>query len=190
MSRFLTRTSAAAYRCSPTLVSIPTPTLARPSSVVASRSLHVSCPIHAPGSGSTVPPPPKKMYHLPQIHAVPSQYPDFRTVLWTGESSQLVIMTVPVGGDIGEEVHEVDQHLFFTSGVARAEVGGETKEVKAGDLVVVPQGTKHNCESELLARLEVRMARRYRYEGWQGWQGWQRRQRWQRRPDRKRHGHN
>lgn len=49
-------------------------------------------------------PPAKKMTHLQAINALPSQYPDFRTVLWTGESSQLVVMTVPVGGDIGEEV--------------------------------------------------------------------------------------
>ena len=86
------------------------------------------------------------MVHLESINAIPSQYKEFRNVLWTGESSQLVVMTVPVGGDIGEEVHSVDQHLIFTSGVAKAIVGGEEKEVKAGDLVIVPQGTKHNCE--------------------------------------------
>lgn len=41
----------------------------------------------------------------------------------------------------------MDQHLIFTSGICKAIVGGEEKEVKAGDLVIVPQGTKHNCES-------------------------------------------
>lgn len=55
-------------------------------------------------------------------------------------------MTIPVGGEIGEEIHHVDQHLVFTSGTAKAVVGGEEKEIKAGDLVIVPQGTKHNCE--------------------------------------------
>lgn len=64
--------------------------------------------------------------------------------MWTGESSQLVLMTIPVGGEIGEEIHHVDQHLVFTSGTAKAVVGGEEKEIKAGDLVIVPQGTKHN----------------------------------------------
>jgi hypothetical protein len=44
------------------------------------------------------------MKHLEAINAIPSFYPEFRNVLWTGESSQLVVMTVPVGGDIGEEV--------------------------------------------------------------------------------------
>ncbi|OXB37602.1 mannose-6-phosphate isomerase [Cryptococcus neoformans] len=64
--------------------------------------------------------------------------------MWTGESSQLVLMTIPVGGEIGEEIHHVDQHLVFTSGTAKAIVAGEEKEIKAGDLVIVPQGTKHN----------------------------------------------
>lgn len=49
-------------------------------------------------------PPAKKMVHLQSINAIPSFYPEFRNVLWTGESSQLVVMTVPVGGEIGEEV--------------------------------------------------------------------------------------
>ncbi|HEU4350138.1 MAG TPA: cupin domain-containing protein [Actinoplanes sp.] len=70
--------------------------------------------------------------------------PDFRRVLWTGKSTQLVIMTVQPGEDIGEEVHHVDQILTFVSGVARAVVAGETKDVAAGDLVVVPAGTRHN----------------------------------------------
>ena len=70
--------------------------------------------------------------------------PDFRRVLWTGKSTQLVIMTVQPGKDIGEEVHEVDQILTFVSGVGRAVVSGKTKNVAAGDLVVVPAGKKHN----------------------------------------------
>jgi hypothetical protein len=49
-------------------------------------------------------PPAKKMQHFEAIASVPAKYPDFRTVLWTGEKSQFVVMTIPVGGDIGEEV--------------------------------------------------------------------------------------
>ena len=71
--------------------------------------------------------------------------PDFRRVLWTGEHSQLVIMTIPPGGEIGEEVHEdTDQILTFVSGVGEARVGGSKRKVEAGDLVAVPAGTKHN----------------------------------------------
>ncbi|OZJ06155.1 hypothetical protein BZG36_00957 [Bifiguratus adelaidae] len=69
---------------------------------------------------------------------------DFRRVLWTGDHSQLVIMTAPVKGEIGEEIHAVDQHLFFLSGSGEAIIEGETKQITGGDLVVVPQGSKHN----------------------------------------------
>lgn len=36
--------------------------------------------------------------------SLPAESGDFRRVLWTGLYSQLVLMTVPVGGDIGDEV--------------------------------------------------------------------------------------
>jgi mannose-6-phosphate isomerase-like protein (cupin superfamily) len=79
------------------------------------------------------------------IATVAEQSADFRRVLWTGEHTQLVIMTIPVGGDIGLEVHEGnDQILTFVSGTGEARVAGETKPVTQGDLVVVPAGTEHN----------------------------------------------
>ncbi|MGC4809006.1 cupin domain-containing protein [Micromonospora sp. DT228] len=79
------------------------------------------------------------------IATVAEKSPDFRRVLWTGEHSQLVIMTIPEGGEIGEEVHEdVDQILTFVSGVGEARVAGSKRKVVSGDLVVVPAGTKHN----------------------------------------------
>jgi mannose-6-phosphate isomerase-like protein (cupin superfamily) len=78
------------------------------------------------------------------IATVAEENPDFRRVLWTGESTQLVIMTIPPDGEIGEEVHEVDQILTFVSGVGEAKVSGQTRKVAQGDLVVVPAGTKHN----------------------------------------------
>ncbi|GAA0906957.1 cupin domain-containing protein [Virgisporangium ochraceum] len=78
------------------------------------------------------------------IATVAEQHADFRRVLWTGKHSQLVIMTVPPNGEIGEEVHEVDQILTFVSGVGEALVSGEKRKVAQGDLVVVPAGRKHN----------------------------------------------
>ncbi len=71
--------------------------------------------------------------------------PDFRRVLWTGTKTQLVVMTIPAGGEIGEEVHEdIDQILTFVSGTGKAIVAGSEKNVASGDLVVVPAGKKHN----------------------------------------------
>jgi mannose-6-phosphate isomerase-like protein (cupin superfamily) len=79
------------------------------------------------------------------IATVAEKSPDFRRVLWTGKHTQLVVMTIPPDGEIGEEVHEEnDQILTFVSGVGEARVAGETKAVAAGDLVVVPAGTRHN----------------------------------------------
>ncbi|GIF66228.1 hypothetical protein Ais01nite_42630 [Asanoa ishikariensis] len=79
------------------------------------------------------------------IAAVADKSPDFRRVLATGKHTQLVIMTIPPKGEIGEEVHETtDQLLTFVSGVGEARVAGEKKAVNPGDLVFVPAGTKHN----------------------------------------------
>ena len=80
-----------------------------------------------------------------EIATVAEKSGDFRRVLWTGEHTQLVIMTIPPEGEIGVETHdENDQVLSFISGVGEAAVAGETRTVKAGDVVVVPAGTEHN----------------------------------------------
>ena len=50
-------------------------------------------------------PPKHEMAYFPEMtSALPSKSGDFRRVLWTGLYSQVVLMTVPVGGDIGDEV--------------------------------------------------------------------------------------
>ena len=80
-----------------------------------------------------------------EIAAVAEQSADFRRVLWTGEHTQLVIMTIPPDGEIGVETHpDNDQILSFVSGLGRAVIEGETRDVKAGDVVVVPAGKEHN----------------------------------------------
>lgn len=89
-------------------------------------------------------PPKHEMAYFPNMTAaLPSKSGEFRRVLWTGLYSQVVLMTVPVGGDIGDEVHTVDQALTFTSGIGKATIAGKDQDVKAGDLMVVPAGTQH-----------------------------------------------
>ena len=79
------------------------------------------------------------------IATVAEESAAFRRVLWTGKHTQLVIMTLAPGEDIGLETHEEnDQILTFVSGVGEARVGAETRRVTQGDLVVVPAGTEHN----------------------------------------------
>jgi mannose-6-phosphate isomerase-like protein (cupin superfamily) len=69
----------------------------------------------------------------------------FRREVATGEHSQVVVMTIPPGEEIGEEVHqENDQLLVFVDGQADAVLDGETTRVTSNDLVLVPAGTVHN----------------------------------------------
>ena len=70
---------------------------------------------------------------------------DFRREVLTGRHSQIVLMTIPAGGEIGDEVHEEnDQILLFLEGDAEAVVAGETARVGPEQVVVVPAGTRHN----------------------------------------------
>ena len=69
----------------------------------------------------------------------------FREVLATGPHSQVVVMSIPPGGDIGEEVHDdVDQTLVFVGGEGQAILDGEKSAVAVDRLVHVPAGTRHN----------------------------------------------
>ena len=70
---------------------------------------------------------------------------DFRRVLYTGDNLQLVLMTLPPGCDIGEEVHP-DRDQFFRieegSGVVR--IDGVDNKVEDDFAVIVPAGARHN----------------------------------------------
>lgn len=69
----------------------------------------------------------------------------FRREVITGEHEQVVIMTIPPGGEIGEEVHpDTDQVLVFVEGEGEARLGAESAPVRANDLVLVRAGTRHN----------------------------------------------
>jgi mannose-6-phosphate isomerase-like protein (cupin superfamily) len=69
----------------------------------------------------------------------------FRREVATGEHSQVVVMTIPPGGEVGEEVHEEnDQLLVFVEGQADAVLDGRTTKVVPNRLVLVQAGTRHN----------------------------------------------
>jgi mannose-6-phosphate isomerase-like protein (cupin superfamily) len=70
----------------------------------------------------------------------------FRKVLFTGKHTQLVVMCLQPGEEIGNEVHDsVDQFFRIEEGEAKF-VFGEKEEhlVHNGDAVIVPAGTHHN----------------------------------------------
>jgi mannose-6-phosphate isomerase-like protein (cupin superfamily) len=69
----------------------------------------------------------------------------FRREVVSADHSQLVVMTIPVGGEIGEEVHEhVDQILIFVDGDGEAVLEGRRSSIGPNDLVFVKAGTRHN----------------------------------------------
>lgn len=73
------------------------------------------------------------------------QNENFRQVINTGKYSQVVLMNLLPGEEIGEEVHDVvDQILIFIKGSGEAIIEGQSSPIKEGDLVFVNAGTKHN----------------------------------------------
>ena len=69
---------------------------------------------------------------------------NFRKVLYTGKNSQLVVMSLLPGQDIGEEVHNVDQFIRIEYGKGQAVLDGVVHEMEDDFAIVVPAGAKHN----------------------------------------------
>ncbi len=77
--------------------------------------------------------------------------PNYRAALWTGEYLQVTLMSIPVGGDIGLEIHEdTDQFLRVEAGCATVKMGKnqrcmeEYRRVDGDYAIMIPAGTWHN----------------------------------------------
>jgi mannose-6-phosphate isomerase-like protein (cupin superfamily) len=80
----------------------------------------------------------------PNIRELAKDNTDFRREILTNEHSQVVLMSIEPGDEIGEETHDVDQLLAFVKGEGEAVLDGETTAIEKGSLVAVPAGTRHN----------------------------------------------
>ncbi|MDW7732916.1 MAG: cupin domain-containing protein [Methanolobus sp.] len=70
---------------------------------------------------------------------------NFRKVLYTAKHSQLVLMSLIPGEEIGMEVHEENDQFFrFESGLGKCMIDGNEYEVRDGSAIVVPAGAQHN----------------------------------------------
>lgn len=69
---------------------------------------------------------------------------NYRKVLYTAKNSQLVLMTIQPGDEIGEEIHELDQFIRLEAGKARVTLDGVEHSLEDDWAVVIPAGTKHN----------------------------------------------
>ena len=85
------------------------------------------------------------------IHHATNQNENFRTTLWTGRDLQLTLMSIPICGDIGAEMHDdLDQFIRVESGRARVYMGKNKNDlqeracVDGNYAILIPAGTWHN----------------------------------------------
>ncbi|MBI2064734.1 MAG: VIT1/CCC1 transporter family protein [Candidatus Yanofskybacteria bacterium] len=69
---------------------------------------------------------------------------NFRKVLYTTQNSQLVVMSLKPGEEIGSEVHQLDQFIRVETGSGKTILNGFEHELKDGSAIVVPAGVEHN----------------------------------------------
>lgn len=69
---------------------------------------------------------------------------NFRKVLYTDKNTQLVLMSLAPGEEIGEEIHQLDQFIRIEGGTGKTILNDVEYPIADGWAVVVPQGTKHN----------------------------------------------
>lgn len=70
---------------------------------------------------------------------------DFRRVLYTGKHSQLVLMSLKPGEEIGMETHpDNDQFFRFEKGEGKCVIDGNEYELKDGMAIIIPAGAEHN----------------------------------------------
>ena len=82
--------------------------------------------------------------YITNIEKLSLENENFRKVLYTTNNSQLVLMSLRPGEDIGEEIHDVDQFLRIESGTGQALLNDVPQDISDGSAVVVPAGAKHD----------------------------------------------
>lgn len=86
-----------------------------------------------------------KIGYKDNIEKLTLENENFRKVLYTGHHSQLVLMSLVVGEEIGLETHEdTDQFFRFEKGEGKVIIDKTEYMVTDGDAVIVPAGTSHN----------------------------------------------
>ena len=86
-----------------------------------------------------------KKGYIDQLETATTKNTDYRRVIYTGKYSQLVLMSLKPGEEIGAEVHDNNDQFFrFEEGEGVVEIDGARHPVKDGSGVVVPNGARHN----------------------------------------------
>ena len=82
---------------------------------------------------------------------------NFREVLFTAQHSQLVLMSIGPGEEIGMETHDgIDQFIRIEAGNGKALLNGEEHALEDGTALVIPAGTAHNIiNTSVSVRLQL-----------------------------------
>lgn len=96
------------------------------------------------------------------IHSESMCNDNFRTVVWTGKNLQVTVMSIPVGGEIGAEIHnDTDQFLRIEGGCASVYMGKSRDcmrfygKVNPNYAIIVPAGTWHNIVNACFCPLKL-----------------------------------
>jgi mannose-6-phosphate isomerase-like protein (cupin superfamily) len=82
--------------------------------------------------------------YVQDIEGLALKNDEFRRVVYTAKHSQLVLMALEPRGEIGAEVHTLDQFFRVEEGSGEAVLDGVKTPIRSGFAVVVPAGTRHN----------------------------------------------
>lgn len=82
--------------------------------------------------------------YVADIRKAAKENDNFRDVIATATKSQLVLMSLRPGEEIGLEVHDGDQILYIVDGEGVAILDGQKNEIEKGSIVFVPAGVRHN----------------------------------------------
>ena len=83
--------------------------------------------------------------YVGNIEESTEQNSNFRQVIYTGPHTQLVVMSLLPGEEIGSEVHtSVDQFFRLESGTLKIVMNGEETTLTEGMAAIVPSGVTHN----------------------------------------------
>ncbi|MBU1039250.1 cupin domain-containing protein [Patescibacteria group bacterium] len=89
--------------------------------------------------------------YISNIEKITKENKNFRQVLYTGKHSQLVVMRLKPGEDIGEEIHTLDQFIRIEQGSGQVILNGVESEIKEDYAIVIPAGVKHNVVNSSLS---------------------------------------
>ena len=96
---------------------------------------------YARGGGGAAP------YHA-NVAQLARDNDNYRRVLFTGDKSQLVVMSIAPGDDIGQETHaHVEQTIVCVSGTGRLSLNGAESDFGPGEVVVITPGARHDVRN-------------------------------------------